>query len=91
MSETNNFIIHTHNTPHPHYDIYLQIGKDLKSWIVPNGIPDNTKEKKIAVECGSNDQPLSKIASTKSFEDSYGSGQWKSGMREHLKPRQIKT
>ena len=74
MSETNNFIIHKHNTTHPHYDFYLQIGEDLKSWIVPKGIPENTGEKKIAVECRSNEQPLSKSAPKKSIEDSYGTG-----------------
>ncbi len=93
MSETNNFIIHKHKTPHTHYDLYLQIGEELKSWIVPNSIPDSTKEKKIAVECETNNQPLSKIASSKTFEDSYGAGPveiWDKGSFEAETNKNIK-
>ena len=93
MSETNNFIIHKHSTPHPHYDLYLQTGEELKSWIIPDSIPDSTKEKKIAVESESDNQPLSEIASSKKFEDSYGTGPveiWDKGTFEAETNKNIK-
>jgi len=74
MSKTNNFLISKHNTPHPHYDFYLQVGDELRTWIIPNGIPSNKKEKKVAVE---NDNPsgsIENIESKKKLEDSYGKG-----------------
>jgi len=83
MSGTNNFTIQKHDTTHPHYDFYLQIGGEVKSWIVPNGIPDNTKEKKIAVECESSYKTLPDAQSSNVIEDAYGTGKarvWDEGV-----------
>ena len=46
MSETNKFLILNHETDHPHFDFYLQFEDQQLSWIIPNGIPTNKKEKK---------------------------------------------
>jgi len=83
MSGTSNFIIQKHDATHPHYDLYLQIGGEVKSWIVPNGIPENTKEKKIAVECESSYKTLPDAQSSKVIEDAYGAGKarvWDEGV-----------
>jgi len=77
MNETYNFLIHKHETPHPHYDFYLQIGEELKSWIIPNGIPDNSKGKKVAVENDVLNESIEIIATQEVFEDSYGAGKTK--------------
>ena len=77
MSETNNFLIHKHNTPHPHYDLYLQIGDELRSWIIPNNIPENKKEKKVAVENTVLKDAIENIESNDMIEDSYGAGKTK--------------
>lgn len=74
MSETNNFLIRKHNTPHPHYDFYLQVGDELRTWIVPNGIPSNSKEKKVAVENHNSNESIDNLESQEKFEDSYGVG-----------------
>ena len=45
----NIFVIQKHFSKRLHFDFRLQIGKTLKSWAVPKGIPKNTKEKKLAI------------------------------------------
>lgn len=77
MSETNSFIIQKHDTPNPHYDLHLQIGSELKSWIIPNNIPSGTKEIKIAIENQTVQQSLLKTKSKKVIEDAYGKGKIK--------------
>ena len=74
MSETNNFLIKKHSTPHPHYDFYLQVGDEMRTWIIPNGIPSNIKEKKVAVENNNSKESIEHLESVGKFEDSYGTG-----------------
>lgn len=74
MSETNNFLIRQHETDQPHYDLYLKIGEELKSWIVPNDFPFENKETKIAIENDVPEQPLPESTSEIFTEDEYGSG-----------------
>ena len=77
MKETFNFLIRKHNTSHPHYDLYLEVGDELKSWIIPYGIPTIKKEKKVAVENEILDEPIDNIESQEIFEDAYGKGKTK--------------
>jgi hypothetical protein len=74
MSETSNFLIHKHITSHPHYDFYLKVGGELKSWIIPNGIPEKTKSQIVAVESGLLIQSIEELELQQMFEDSYGAG-----------------
>ncbi len=74
MSETNSFLIHKHTTTHPHYDLFLQIGNELKSWIIPNGLPANKKEKKVAIENETGVKSLDTLETQLNREDSYGKG-----------------
>jgi bifunctional non-homologous end joining protein LigD len=74
MSETSNFLIYKHNTPHPHYDLYLHVGEEIKSWIIPNGIPENSKNQKVAVESGLFNKSMEELESQETIEDSYGEG-----------------
>ncbi len=77
MSETYNFLIHKHTTAHPHYDLYLQVGNELKSWIIPNGIPTDKKEKKVGVENEPICNSLEELESVVTGEDEYGKGKIK--------------
>ena len=74
MSETSNFLIHKHETPHPHYDFYIKVGREIKSWIIPNGIPENTKTQKVAIENNLLNKSIEELESQEIFDDSYGEG-----------------
>ena len=93
MSETNNFLIHKHKTANPHYDFYLQIGDQLWFWIIPNGIPSNKKEKKVAIQNEFCKSSIGEIESEKEVEDSYGVGKiekWDKGFFEVETSKNIK-
>ena len=93
MKETNNFLIQKHNTPHPHYDLYLQVGDELRSWIIPTNIPEDKSEKKVAIE---NETLKKSIADTKAqeiIEDAYGKGKtnlWDKGSYKFETNKNIK-
>lgn len=50
MNVTSKFIIQRHKTHHPHYDLTLEYEGGIRSWIIPGGIPEKEKEKKVAIE-----------------------------------------
>lgn len=77
MNETNKFFIQKHNTPYPHYDLFLLIGEELKSWILPNNIPSGMKEIKIAIENQSPKKPILDPECKEILEDAYGKGKTK--------------
>ena len=74
MSETNKFLIHKHETAHPHYDFYLQLKDRPMSWIIPNGIPSKKKEKKVAIHKDPPNCSIDDLELEKKIEDSYGEG-----------------
>jgi len=51
----NIFVIQRHDASHLHFDFRLQIGRTLKSWAIPKGIPKNS-ERNLAVE--TEDHPI---------------------------------
>ena len=77
MSETSNFLIYKHETGNPHYDFYLKVGGEIKSWIIPHGIPENSKNQKVAVESGLFNKSMEELESQEILEDSYGAGKTK--------------
>jgi bifunctional non-homologous end joining protein LigD len=91
MSGTNRFIIHKHHTSHPHYDLIIDTGGILKSWVIPKSLPTVTKEKRLAIQ----DKDMeSGIIHTKGvINDAYGVGEaeiWDSGSYELREKRNSK-
>jgi bifunctional non-homologous end joining protein LigD len=44
------YVIQEHNARRLHYDLRLERGGVLKSWAIPKGMPETTKERRLAVE-----------------------------------------
>ncbi|MGH7807571.1 MAG: DNA polymerase ligase N-terminal domain-containing protein [Thermodesulfobacteriota bacterium] len=44
------FFIQKHKTGHPHYDLKLETGGILRSWILPKAIPTTDNKVRLAIE-----------------------------------------
>ena len=85
------FIVQKHKTPHPHYDLRLEMGGILKSWILPRDFPTEWNEKRLAIE--DKDQEFELISSRGVVSDGYGMGEaevWDNGIYEIRERRRSK-
>jgi bifunctional non-homologous end joining protein LigD len=73
MNGTHRFLIQKHQTEHPHFDLKLEFGKSMKSWILPNWIPGDGRVKTIAIE--TNECTFSSDAFMSAVDDHYGIGE----------------
>ena len=92
MNETSRFIIRHHKTQRPHYDLTLEKNGEARSWILPGGVPEIEKERKIAIEEPEEDRPVNKTQD-EIYEDAYGEGKlktWDSGPFDTLTENSIK-
>jgi DNA ligase D-like protein (predicted 3'-phosphoesterase) len=70
------FVLHEHFAKHHHFDFRLERDGVLKSWAVPKGMPEQTGERRLAIE--TEDHPLDYIDFTGTIpEGQYGAGEVK--------------
>jgi len=72
MNGTHRFLILKHRTDHPHFDLKLEFGDLMKSWILPSRIPGECGVKSLAIE--NNDDAFNQDVFVKAMDDRYGSG-----------------
>jgi DNA ligase D-like protein (predicted 3'-phosphoesterase) len=72
MNGTHRFLIQKHHTEHPHFDLKLEFGESMKSWILPNRIPGAGSVKTIAIEM--EDHAFNSDVFMSAIDDQYGNG-----------------
>lgn len=92
MKETCSFIIQLHKTDRPHYDLTLEQNGEVRSWILPRGIPEIEKDRKIAIEEPMEEKSINELQNAIK-QDGYGGGElstWDSGSYSIEKENSIK-
>lgn len=72
MNGTHRFLIQKHHTEHPHFDLKLEFGDLMKSWILPNRVPGEGIAKTIAIEM--KERSFNSDLFMSAIDDHYGTG-----------------
>jgi bifunctional non-homologous end joining protein LigD len=91
MSGTHSFLIQKHHTEHPHFDLKLEFGELMKSWILPNRIPGEGSVKTVAIEM--RERTFNSDVFMSATDDQYGIGEaeiWDRGHYDLLTKRNEK-
>ncbi len=72
MNGTSRFLIQKHHTEIPHFDLRLELGEVLKSWVLPKRIPYAVNEKRLAIEDA--EVELNAVINMETIHDQYGVG-----------------
>ncbi|HEX9666810.1 MAG TPA: DNA polymerase ligase N-terminal domain-containing protein [Thermodesulfobacteriota bacterium] len=73
MNGTHRFLIQKHHTEHPHFDLKLEFGELMKSWILPTRIPGEGSVKTVAIEM--KERVFKSDGFMSAIDDQYGIGE----------------
>lgn len=68
------FVLHEHRRPRHHFDLRLAEHGVLRSWAVPKGLPESSRENRLAVQVADHD--LDHVDYTDADKDIADTGWW---------------
>ena len=75
MTETYSYTVFRHEADAPHWDLFVTGDGRAMHWIVPSGIPEGEKDKRLAVEESAPEDIPEVTEDGSAFRDGYGRGE----------------
>jgi hypothetical protein len=91
MKGTHRFLIQKHHTDYPHFDLKMEFGESMKSWILPSRIPSEGSVKTLAIEM--TERAFNSDVFMAAIDDQYGIGEaeiWDTGHYDIITKRNEK-